>query len=245
MKQADNPVAPDSVSAPLDVRAAKQELKQARMEMKEARADLKQAKAEARKKRQVLTWRNELRVGWGDQLFESLMWHNPTYTVTTMPTTWTKTYKERYRYSQHIWLEYQYRFSHWFSLGAMTDVSYVGWDLVTRDGTGAELARDKKNHFYNVVVMPTVRFTYISHEYVHLYSGLGLGLGINGGTETNAAGKTTELCPAFNVTLIGVSANYKRWFCAFDFGGMYSLKGAQKIFLAKSRMLNLSIGVRL
>lgn len=191
-----------------------------------------------------LSQRNELRLGWGDQLFESLMWHNPTNIVTTMPTTFSKTYNENYRHHQHLWLEYQYRFTHWFGLGGMIDMSEVGWDAVTRDGTGAELTRDKNHYFYNLVIMPTVRFTYFHHEYVNIYSGLGLGLGINGGTETNSKGKQTDLGMAIDLTLVGVSANYKRWFMAFDFGGMYSLKSAQCIFLAKSRMFNLSLGAR-
>jgi len=191
-----------------------------------------------------LEQRNELRLGWGDQLFETLMWHNPTYITTTMPATFQQTYKERYRYGQHLWVEYQYRFNHWFGLGAMTDISYVGWDVVTRDGTGTELARDKNHNFYNLVIMPTVRFTYFHHPNVNIYSGLGLGLGINGGTELNSQNKNTECGAAFNLTLVGVSANYKRWFMAFDYGGLYSLRGANYIYLAKSRMFNLSIGAR-
>lgn len=188
--------------------------------------------------------RNELRIGWGDQLFESLMWHNPTNTITSMPVAYNPTYNEDYRYHQHLWAEYQYRFTHWFGLGGMMDVSEVGWDVVTRDGKGAEVARDKNHYFYNIVIMPTVRFTYFHHDYVNLYSGLGVGLGINGGTETNGKGKKTDVGAAINVTVIGISANYDRWFWAFDYGGMYSLKNAQYIFLAKSRMFNLSFGAR-
>ena len=191
-----------------------------------------------------LEQRNELRLGWGDQLFESLMWHNPTSITKTMPVTYEQTYKENYRHNQHIWLEYQYRFNHWFGLGGMIDMSEVGWDKVTRDGTGAELARDGKHYFYNLVIMPTVRFTYFHHPNVNIYSGLGIGLGINGGTEVNGQGKNTDVGAAANFTIVGVSANYKRWFVAFDYGGLYSLKNANYIFMAKSRMLNLSVGAR-
>ena len=92
--------------------------------------------------------------------------------------------------------------------------------------------------------MPTVRFTYFFHEYVNLYSGLGFGIGINGGTETNAKGKHTMAGAAVNVTLIGVSANYDRWFMTLDFGGMYSLKDMNTIFMASSRIINVGIGAR-
>ena len=199
---------------------------------------------QAEDKLAYLEQRNELRLGWGDQLFESLMWHNPTSITKTMPVTYEQTYKENYRHNQHIWLEYQYRFNHWFGLGGMIDMSEVGWDVVRRDGTGAELARDGKHYFYNLVIMPTVRFTYFHHPNVNIYSGLGIGLGINGGTEVNGQGKNTDLGAAANFTIVGVSANYKRWFVAFDYGGLYSLKNANYIFMAKSRMLNLSVGAR-
>lgn len=188
--------------------------------------------------------RNEIRIGWGDQLFESLVWHNPTSVTTTMPAEATYQYKERYRHHQHLWMEYQYRFKQWFSLGAMVDMSEVGWDVVTRNGQGAELARDKKNYFYNLVIMPTIRFTYFHHPNVNIYSGLGVGMDINGGTEVDGKGRHTALGAAVNLTLVGISANYDRWFCAFDLGGMYALKNANAIYMASSRIMNVSIGAR-
>lgn len=188
--------------------------------------------------------RHEVRIGWGDQLFESLMWHNPTNIMTNMPTTWEKTYHEDYRHHQHLWAEYQYRVTHWFSYGGMIDMSEVGWDDVTRNGAGIEMSRSKDHYFYNVVLMPTVRFTYFFHENVNLYSGLGIGLDINGGTEKNAFGKKTEVGAAVNITLIGVSANYDRWFWTVDFGGMYALQNTNKIYMASSRIINVGFGAR-
>ena len=188
--------------------------------------------------------RNEIRIGWGDQLFESLVWHNPTSITRTMPAEATYQYKERYRHNQHLWAEYQYRFKHWFSLGGMIDMSEVGWDVVTRNGQGTELARDKKNYFYNLVIMPTIRFTYFHHPNVNIYSGLGVGMDINGGTEVDGKGRHTALGAAVNLTLVGISANYDRWFCAFDLGGMYALKNANAIYMASSRIMNVSIGAR-
>ena len=188
--------------------------------------------------------RNEIRIGWGDQLFESLIWHNPTSITTTMPAEATYQYKERYRHNQHIWVEYQWRFKHWFSLGGMIDMSGVGWDVVTRNGQGTELARDKKNYFYNLVIMPTIRFTYFHHPNVNIYSGLGIGMDINGGTEVDGKGHHTAVGAAVNFTLVGVSANYDRWFWAFDLGGMYALKNANAIYMASSRIMNVSLGAR-
>lgn len=191
-----------------------------------------------------ITQRNELRIGWGDQLFESLIWHNPTSIITTMPDSYQQVYKENYSYNQHVWMEYQWRFTHWFSLGAMVDFSHVGWDEVTRNGKGAELNRKEELFFYNAVIMPTIRFTYFHHENVNFYSGLGIGLDINGGTETNALGNHTDVGAAINLTVFGISANYQRWFWTVDCGGLYALKNMNTIFLMSSRIVNVGMGVR-
>ena len=191
-----------------------------------------------------ITQRNELRIGWGDQLFESLIWHNPTSIITTMPDSYQQVYKENYSYNQHVWMEYQWRFTHWFSLGAMVDFSHVGWDEVTRNGKGAELNRKENQFFYNAVIMPTIRFTYFHHENVNFYSGLGIGLDINGGTETNALGNHTDVGAAINLTVFGISANYQRWFWTIDCGGLYALKNMNTIFLMSSRIVNVGMGVR-
>lgn len=191
-----------------------------------------------------LNHRNEIRIGWGDQLFESLMWHNPTSIVRTMPTTYQQLYHEDFRYDQHIWFEYQRRFKSWFGFGLMLDWSDVRWDDVTRNGAGTEIARDPGHMFYNIVLMPTIRFTYYHHPNVNLYSGLGIGMDINGGTERNLKGHKTDIGGAVNFTVFGVSANYKRWFATVDFGGMYALKNTNTIFMASSRIINVSIGAR-
>lgn len=191
-----------------------------------------------------ITQRNELRIGWGDQLFESLIWHNPTSIITTMPDSYQQVYKENYSYNQHVWMEYQWRFTHWFSLGAMVDFSHVGWDEVTRNGKGVELNRKEDQFFYNAVIMPTIRFTYFHHENVNFYSGLGIGLDINGGTETNALGNHTDVGAAINLTVFGISANYQRWFWTVDCGGLYALKNMNTIFLMSSRIVNVGMGVR-
>ena len=188
--------------------------------------------------------RNELRIGWGDQLFESLMWHNPTYIVTTMPESYERLYHENYHHDQHIWLEYQWRFTRWFGLGAMFDMSEVHWDDVTRNGKGVEINRSKGHYFYNLVIMPTIRFTYFFHPNVNIYSGIGIGVDINGGTELNEKNKNTDFGVAVNGTVLGISANYKRWFAAVDFGGMTAFRDKNHVYMAASRIINVSIGAR-
>lgn len=187
---------------------------------------------------------NELRIGWGDQLFESLVWHNPTAITTTMPESYRQTYHENYRHDQHVWIEYQWRFKHWFSLGGMFDWSDVRWDNVTRNGLGAEVAREGGHWFYNIVIMPTIRFTYFHHPNVNLYSGLGFGMDINGGSEMDGWGRHTVVGMAAQFTVFGISANYQQWFWTVDFGGMYALRNANTIFMASSRIINVGLGAR-
>ena len=45
-------------------------------------------------------------------------------------------------------------------------------------------------------------------------------------------------------TVFGVSANYQRWFATMDFGGMTALKNTNTIYMALSRMINVSVGAR-
>ena len=189
-------------------------------------------------------WKHELRLGWGDQLFETLRGHQKATVVTTMGGVYVEGYHENFHYDQHLWMEYQYRHNDWFSFGGMVDLSEVHWDEVYRNGAGEEVMRDPGHYFYNVILMPTARFTYFHHDYVNLYSGVGLGIGINGGSEMDIRGKKTDVGAAVDVIVLGMSANYKQWFMAVDLGGLYSLKDSNTIFLASSKIIRASIGVR-
>ena len=102
--------------------------------------------------------KHELRLGVGDQLFESLVWQNPSHYVNNMPSSWTKTYKENYRYTQHWFLQYNYDVLDWLGVGAMADASGCLWDNVLRDGTSGEISRQKNEAFWNLSFMPVVRF---------------------------------------------------------------------------------------
>lgn len=202
------------------------------------------ASAKAESKNDRLFMKHELRVGWGDQLFESLVWHEPVVTIVTMPADRKFLYKEDLLYSQHVFLEYQYRFNHWFGLGGMLDGSGVEWSDVTRNGQGVELSRVEGCHFYNLVLMPTARFTYVHHANVNLYSGLGAGMCVNGGTEVDAKGHHLAVAPALNFTVLGLSVNYKQVFLSVEYGGMYAFRDKNTVYMAKSRMLAASLGVR-
>lgn len=187
---------------------------------------------------------HELRIGWGDQLFETLVWYNKPY-YTLYPESFVGVYNENHRYTQHWFLEYQYRIKYWFNFGAMVNYSGVLWDEVHRNGKGEELSREKDKHFHNISMLITLRFTYLHSKYVSMYSGLGVGLNLNTGSEIDYWGRQTVIAPALNMTVLGLSIGNEQWFGAFEFGGLYSLMNSNEVYLAGSRMFTASVGVRL
>lgn len=186
---------------------------------------------------------HQLRIGWGDQHFEHLAFHATPQPKNLLPDTYSAAYTENYRYLQHWFVDYQYRLNSWFSFGGKVDGSGVLWDQVKRNGVGDELSRLNNRSVYNIVLVPAVTFTYLHHPYVSLYSGLGIGLDINGGTEKDAYGHTTVCAPALDLTLIGVSAGYHNWFGAVDIGGLFAMNGGQNIYLCGSRLCSVSVGL--
>ena len=186
---------------------------------------------------------HQLRIGWGDQLFETLVWYDQPHS-TLYPESYIGQYEEQYRYLQHWFVEYQYRIRYWFNVGGMIDYSGVVWDKVNRNGLGEEVSREKNCNFHNIAIMATARFTYMHSKYVSLHSGLGVGLNINTGSEIDYRGRKTALAPALNLTILGMSVGNEKWFGAVEFGGLYSLMNIHEVYLTGSRMFTLSVGCR-
>jgi len=166
---------------------------------------------------------HEWRLGWGDPMFETAVFYdnNDAYS---------------YGFTGHIFGEYQYNFNNWLGVGFECDFENVSW--TKRDET--------KANFYNLGLMPTVRFTYFRKGIVTMYSGLGIGLNINGGSEQDYKGRYTVCAPLLNITAYAVSVNWlPNWFATFEFGGLNALNGKQEIFMVGSRLFSISIGYRL
>jgi hypothetical protein len=187
---------------------------------------------------------HELRIGWGDQSFETLIWYDPGHT-TMMPPSYQATYNEHFRYTQHIFAEYLYNVSYRYCFGLIVDYSGVLWDEVLRDGTGLELHRDPNHSFHNIAIVPEVRFSYLHTEYVSCYSSLGVGLNINTGTELDYKKRQTALAPVVNISLFGFRVGKDRWYGAIEIGGMISLLNTNEVYMLGSRIFTASIGVRL
>jgi hypothetical protein len=209
-----------------------------RQEIRDYRDSIREVRSQVCKKNP-----HDIRIGWGDQLFETLVWYNQPHS-TLYPESYIGQYDERYRYLQHWFVEYQYRVRYWFNVGGMIDYSGVVWDKVQRNGIGEEIKRDKNCNFHNIAIMVTTRFTYLHSKYVLLYSGLGVGLNINTGSEIDYRDRKTALAPALNLTVLGMSVGNEKWYGAVEFGGLYSLMNIQEVYLAGSRMFTLSVGCR-
>lgn len=191
-----------------------------------------------------LDWRHEISLGVGDQLFESLVWQNPPYIVNNMPQEWRGVYKERYRYTQHWSLNYYYNHNSWFSCGIQADISACLWDDVKRNGLGQELNRNKNSNFWNLTLMPCLRFWWFRYEYVGMYTNLGFGLCLNGGSETDYKGRHTAAAMAFDLGLVGLQCNYKRYFAFAQLGGLYAFRNKNTIYMLNSRIVSAGIGIK-
>ena len=186
---------------------------------------------------------HQLRIGWGDQMFETLVWYHQTH-PTIYPESYIGQYEEDFRYVQHWFAEYQYRVKYWFNVGAMVDYSGVLWDKVRRNGKGEELDREADCSFHNIAIMLTMHFTYFHSKHVSLYSGLGAGMNINTGSEVDYLDRHTAVAPALNITALGMNVGNNRWFGAVEFGGLYSLANINEVYMAGSRMFTVSVGCR-
>lgn len=211
----------------------------ARMEIKNYRDSLRDVRRHA-----PVAMPHHLRVGWGDQMFETLIWRELGH-YTIIPEDYAAEYDENFRYTQHWFAEYLYRLNYRYSFGLLMDYSGVFWDRVLRNGRGKVLQRKMNRAFHNIAIVPTVRFSYHRWDYVSFYSAIGVGLNINTGTELDYKGRETAVAPAVNITLLGVSAGKGRWYGALEVGGMFSLNGAEEVYMLGSRLITASVGVKL
>jgi hypothetical protein len=187
---------------------------------------------------------HEVRIGWGDQTFESLVWREKAIPE-TYPNGYMPYHKVNYRYTQHLFAEYLYNVNYWYSFGFIVDYSGVLWDEVPMEGHPQSITEERKGEFHNIGLIPEVRFSYYQSDYVALYSSLGIGLNINTGSELDYKGRKTALAPVVNVSLLGVRVGKGRWYGAVELGAMFSIMGMSEMYMLGSRICTASVGVRL
>ena len=190
--------------------------------------------------------RHEVSVQIGDMLMETMTWQNqPHGNYTGVGNEYSRFQEDtNYRYTPHLGVGYQYRINKWLGVGMQIDFQHTSWDRLWFNNKNQEVDRSKEN-FYNLCFLPTARFTYLRTKYVNLFSSIGLGLDINGGSEDDGMGHKTVATLAFNVGAIGVSANYGQWFASFELGCLCAFTNPNMIYMAGSRLFTLAIGYRL
>lgn len=188
---------------------------------------------------------NELRIGYGDPLFETAAYYASMHRdYTFLSPNYTYTERQHYRYTGHIMAEYQYRLNHWFGVGGQVDFSEFFWDNVSYMGGSNDPVNIDPQNCYNIAVMPSLRFTWVHNYYFDMYSGIALGAIINGGTEKNDAGKTLAFGFAADVALVGVTFGTSHVYGGLEVGGLFGMQSLQTLFLVDSRILTASFGIR-
>jgi len=140
-----------------------------------------------------------------------------------------------YRYIGHFFGEFQYPLLRWLGVGFKADWSKVSWDSSQQD----------RRYFHNICMIPELRFTYYRSGRVEMYSGIGYGLNVNTGTETDWKGLTTACVPVLDLTAFGISVGVRNWFGSFDIGGLNSVVSKNEVYMLGSRLLSISIGYKL
>lgn len=181
--------------------------------------------------------KHEVRIGYGDPMFETMRWKDESIKLGIPMNA-----RQNYRYTGHIYGEYMYRVNSWLGVGGQLDFGATTFNYNTyklnADGNQF-LASSDPRYFYDVCLMPSVRFTYFHHEWVNLYSGVQLGVGIHGDYKGRA-----ECGAAFGLTALGVSVGREHLFGTFEFGGLSNIQSLTAIYTLWTKWFNVSVGYR-
>lgn len=187
--------------------------------------------------------RHDVRIGWGDMIFETLVFHNsPSHqwaNPSALPPDYRTTDKSNHRFTGHLFAEYQYYFRHWLSFGAQVDFEGIFWDETPYDRFRNQVGPTTAVRNYNLIILPELRFTYFRSEYVRLHSGLGLGVNV---AFDNMRG--SAVVPAFNLNFLTVQVGKDHWYGAVELGMLNALNGKQ-VFMVASRLFSVSVGYTL
>ena len=153
--------------------------------------------------------KHHLRLGWGDMLYESLVFPSASKA------------KGGNGYSGHLFAGYQYNLTPVVSVGGQLDY---------------EAIRCSDMNNYDLVLMPTIRFTYLDSDWAELHSGMGVGILA---AFDNQGG--FEMAPAMDLNFVGVQLGQGPLRMGLDLGCMISLMNTHKIYLMGARLLSVSL----
>ena len=189
--------------------------------------------------------RHEVRIGVGDMLFETMIWHDQVHKrYADAPAEVLYPEKRNYRYLPHISGEYAYHLLPWLSLGCTLDFQQTYWDTEYYNSEDDLIKGKKKENFYNLCIMPTVRFNYFRREHVGLYSAVGVGIDINGGTEKNAFGRNTIVGAALDLRPLGVIFGGGHYWGYVEIGGLNALQSTNAMFMLGSELVRAGLSFK-
>ena len=184
--------------------------------------------------------RHQVRLGWGDPLFETLAFHpslkGEYASSASIPAGFTREETFSYGYTGHIFGEYLYRCSKVVSVGVQLDVEGIFWQKANFDAAHQMVGEAVPVRNFDIDIIPTVRFTYLDTRWVRLYSGVGLGvlLAFDNAGEFGAA-------PTLNLNFLGVQVGKGHWGGAFELGMLNALRDSYHIYQLGTRLMSVSV----
>ncbi|MBQ0096230.1 MAG: hypothetical protein KBS53_01100 [Bacteroidales bacterium] len=189
--------------------------------------------------------RHEVRLGVGDMLFETMIWHNHVHkSYVGSPAGILYPEKRGYGFLPHISGEYAYHILPWMSIGGTIDFQQTYWRTEYFSSADDRVKESVKENFYNLCIMPTVRFNYFRREHVGLYSALAVGMDINGGTEKNGRGQKTVVGAALDLRPIGVIFGADHYWGYVELGCLNALKSKDEMFLLCSEIVRVGLSYK-
>jgi hypothetical protein len=182
--------------------------------------------------------RHSVRIGWGDMLFETAVFH-PTLSGTwgtpnALPENYMHNETFDFGYTGHIFAEYQYRLSKVVSLGVQADVEGIFWKegIFDRNHNMVEPATAVRN--WDLDLLFTARFTYFDRDWVRLYSGLGVGALFAFDNLGNFG-----VAPALNINWIGVEVGKGPWGGSIELGALNAAANTRAVYQLFSRIFSI------
>lgn len=181
-------------------------------------------------------YKHEISVGAGDMLFETVQWHNQVHREYGQMRPGVDLFENTgYSYTPHLFIEYYYRVADWLNIGFDYDMQYTSWREDHYDASGIKTTSTPQ-HFYNVCMMPSLRFNYLIRKHLNLYSTISVGMDINGGTMADCFGNKTIVGAAADLRLIGFRFGGGHYWGFVDLGLLAALKDQNTIFLLGSEL---------
>ena len=174
---------------------------------------------------------HQVRLGWGDMLFETMAYHPGAAADGRR--------MHNFGYTGHIFAEYRYRFTPLVGFGVQADYEGIFWKETLCDGYWKPVGDTVPVRNSNICLIPTLQLNYFNKEWVELYFGSGIGALIS---FDNA--RHVEAAPAVDMTLLGIWMGKGHWGGALELGGLSAILSTDKIYMLGSRLISVSFNYR-